>query len=57
MLQKMILAATLGPRSESIGIVQRQVARKKHILNLILRQASFSARLALGSKMEEPTQV
>lgn len=38
----MTLAAILETRSEAIGIVRRRVARKKHVLNLLLRQASFS---------------
>lgn len=48
------LGAVLGTRSEGIVIVQRRVAGKKHILHLLRRQVSVSARLALGGKMEEP---
>lgn len=50
----MTLAAVPGTRSWAIVMVQRRVARKMHILNLPWRQESFSARLASGSKMEEP---
>lgn len=36
-LQNMTLAAIPDTRSEAIGIVQRRVARKKHVLNLLLK--------------------
>lgn len=41
-LPNMTLAAIRETRSEAIGIVRRRVAGKKHILNLLRRQASFS---------------
>lgn len=49
----MTLAAIPDSRSEAIGVVQRRVAGKKHVLHLLLKQVSFSARLVLEGKMEE----